>query len=204
MKKIITSMLLFISFFSLGYAWWDDNDITAALFLAEKGVIVDRGEDYEAYNLSFTITRREMLKVMMNISGDEVSEVCEGRFSDMWQTDWGCKYAEAALGKWYIAANTLFRPNDQVTQIEALKMIMQAKSIKRDNTEDWREWYVTKALSEGIIETAFTTYDVSSLRGWIFVAAAKTYVDAPEFEYSENSSGLTPEEQELLNHFLNI
>ena len=29
-------------------------------------------------------------------------------------------------------------------------------------------------------------------------------IDAPEFEYSENSSGLTPEEQELLNHFLNI
>lgn len=53
-------------------------------------------------------------------------------------SDWGCKYAEAALENGYIAANKTFRPNDNVTQIEALKMIMQAKGLEKDSNTDWR------------------------------------------------------------------
>ena len=116
-----------------------DNDVLlSAQFLAGMDVIEDRGENTSEYNFEDEITRREMLKVMMNISGKAVVDVCDGDFDDMDSNDWGCKYAEAALAQGYIAANANFRPNDRVSEAEALKMIMQARGIERDENEDWR------------------------------------------------------------------
>ncbi len=185
------------------YASTEENYFSASNFLAEKWVIKQQQNNSE-YNVYFSITRREMLKVMINISWKTVADSCEGRFSDLSADDWGCKYAEAALAQWYIAANSEFRPNDSVTQIEALKMIMQAKGVQKDESDDWRVGYVSKAVSEGILDTPFSDYNTSSRRGWIFVAGAKTYSDSPEFEVSDTGGGLSPEEEELLNHFLNI
>jgi hypothetical protein len=106
-----------------------DADVEAANRLASLGVIVDSSSNPSAYNLGSSITRREMLKVMMNLSSVEVSDTCTGKFSDLPATDWGCKYAEAALSAGFIAANPKFRPNDLVSKAEALKMIMQARGV---------------------------------------------------------------------------
>jgi hypothetical protein len=38
--------------------------------------------------------------------------------------------------------NENFRPNDPVTKIEALKMIMQARGINKSNNSDWKIAYV--------------------------------------------------------------
>jgi hypothetical protein len=99
----------------------------AANFLAEQNIIVNQSNNTEMYNLGFEITRREMIKVAMNISGKNVPNTCAGTFLDLHSTDFSCKYAEAALANGYIAANTMFRPDDLITEAEALKMIMQAK-----------------------------------------------------------------------------
>jgi hypothetical protein len=120
-----------------------------------------------------------MLKVMMNISGKDVPEVCEGAFTDMSEDDWGCKYAEIALQNGYIAANSEFRPDDNVSKVEALKFIMQAKDIPRDTNDDWRAGYVSKALSEDILNASFDDYNSASFRGWIFVTAMNTYDNTP-------------------------
>lgn len=69
----------------------------AANRLAALGVIVDNFSNPAKYNLDGSITRREMLKVMMNLSSVEVGTTCEGKFADLKSSDWGCKYAEAAL-----------------------------------------------------------------------------------------------------------
>lgn len=201
MKKILASFLLLSLSFSSAFALGSSE--IAANFLAEKGVINNNSGNESAYNVGMNITRREMLKVMMNLSGKTVGTSCAGKFGDMKSSDWGCKYAEAALTNGYIAANTTFRPNDNVTQIEALKMIMQAKGLERDENADWRAGYVSKALSEGILDSSIF-YDDLAVRGWIFVSGARTYNDAPELvdDTSYNGEEIPQEIQDLLDYFL--
>jgi len=152
--------------------------IVAANYLAEQNVIEDNSGSVEEYNFTSNITRREMVKVAMNISGMNVPETCNGEFSDLNWDDWGCKYAEAALAQGYIAANASFRPDDLITNSESLKMIMQAKNIARDENDDWRAGYASKAMSEGIVNAEYE-FDVNAKRGWIFDISALAY---PEFK----------------------
>jgi len=187
-----------VPFFSFAYT---EHNIQSANFIAEKGVINDNSANPSSYNLDFNITRREMLKVMMNISGKDVPNTCNWDFSDVSSSDWGCKYAEAALREWFIAANAVFRPNDNVTQIEALKMIMQANGLERNEASDWRAGYVSKANSEGLLDENYLEYDDSAVRGWIFSTSAKSYSD---FSYESPEVELTPEEEELFEFLLDL
>ena len=43
-----------------------------------------------------------------------------------------------ALELGFIAPNITFRPNADVSKIEALKMILRAKNIEPNTTSDWR------------------------------------------------------------------
>lgn len=176
MKK--WSIVFFIALSLLCLREWyayTDEQREATKFIASKGIIQEHVTDITKYNLDGNITRREMLKVMMKLSEKSITDSCSGEFSDMNASDWGCKYAEAALQEWYIAANSTFRPDDNVTQIEALKMIMQAKWIARDEVEDWRQWYITKAQSVWITKEMYIDPDKNALRAWIFLGAANSY-----------------------------
>ncbi|MDA9128924.1 S-layer homology domain-containing protein [Candidatus Gracilibacteria bacterium] len=194
MKKVL-SLVALLGFLGTHSVFaMTETQIEAAQFIASKGIINDNSTDITQYKLSDNITRREMLKVMMNLSGKTVVDSCTGKFSDLDASDWGCKYAEAALAEGYIAQNATFRPNDEVTQIESLKMIMQAKGIERNDADDWREGYTSKAVSEGIIEDAYVEYDTAGLRGWIFANAARSYADF-SVETVVDETELTPEEE---------
>jgi hypothetical protein len=200
MKKILIATFLFaVQVLSL-FAYTSDHE-SAANFLAQKGIINDQSLYPVAYNLDDNITRREMLKVMMNLSGKSVTDSCLGKFSDMKSTDWGCKYAEAALSNNFIAANSNFRPDDSVTQIEALKMIMQAKGIEKNTAADWRDGYKSKAFSEGLISESYLEYDLQALRAWIFLTSARSYSD---FEYSDGDVNLDAEMEELFKELFGL
>lgn len=161
----------------------DYTELEAANKLAALEVIVDKSSVPAEYRLGDTITRREMLKVMMNLSSVTVTNTCEGKYADLSALDWGCKYAEAALWAWFIAPNANFRPDDNVSKIEALKMIMQARGIEKDASQaDWRVGYVVAAVDATVLDASgtygsFTDYDTYALRGWIFVVAAQA-IDA--------------------------
>lgn len=150
-----------------------DASTEAANRLAALGVIVDSSANPSAYNLGSSITRREMLKVMMNLSSVEVSDTCEGKFSDLPKSDWGCKYAEAALKAGFIAANPKFRPNDLVTEAEALKMIMQARGVaKKEGVANWADAYAAAAIEAGILaQGAKVSTTTSAKRSMVFVSA---------------------------------
>jgi len=169
MKKI----LILLSLASL-FIWYfhvqASNEIDAAGFLAYQWIIAARDDESE-YRVWNTITRREMLKVMMNISWKPVPQTCGSshKFNDLNKDDWGCKYADAAVKAWYIAKNTNYRPDDNVSKVEVLKMIMKAKDIDREENNDWKLGYVNTAYNEGILESRFTNYDTAALRGWIFI-----------------------------------
>ncbi len=148
---------------------YDASDIESADFLAQKGIIENWASSHENYKLDDTITRREMLKVMLLLSEKQVINSCTGLFQDLWSQDWGCKYAETAVKEWFITQNSYFRPDDSITQIEALKMIMQAQSIEKDaGKSDWREGYVSKAGELGLIRDIYFNYDTIALRKNIF------------------------------------
>lgn len=150
-----------------------DASVDAANRLASLGVIVDNSANPSSYNLGSSITRREMLKVMMNLSSVEVTETCEGKFSDLPASDWGCKYAEAALKAGFIAANAKFRPNDLVTEAEALKMIMQARGVAAaEGVEPWGEAYRQAAVTAGVLSAGTTVSSTSAAkRSMVFVSA---------------------------------
>jgi len=113
------------------------------------------------------------LKVMIKLSGLETKlGNCESPFSDIADTDWACKYAVTALNAGFIAKNDNFRPDDKVSKVEALKMVMKARKIAKSNNSDWRAAYVEAAVEAGIADT-FSDFNTSSTRGTMFVWAAE-------------------------------
>ena len=150
--------------------------VVSANFLANQNVIVDQSSNTEMYKLGSEITRREMIKVAMNISGQTVTDSCTGEFSDLDSSDFECKYAEAALKAGFIANNDMFRPDDNITEAESLKMIMQVKGIERDANADWRLGYSSKAQSEGLIDSQIDL-GANAKRSWIFETAARSYTE---------------------------
>lgn len=204
-KKILLSASI-ISLGVIGVSAYSNSDIETANFLADKWVIVDNSSDAGSYRLDDTITRREMLKIMMKLSGQNVADVCNTSFSDLKTWDWGCKYAEAALVSKYIAANPTFRPADNISKIESLKMIMQANWIERFDNDDWRAGYVEKAEEEELVSFAFTDYNTAATRAWIFSVAGETFSD---FSIEKDTSDiinaedlLEKSEEELIEFFL--
>ena len=70
------------------------TSLDAANKLATLGVIVDQSSNPADYRLGDTLTRREHVKIAMNLASCQAVEVvdtCNGSFSDMDSSDWGCK-----------------------------------------------------------------------------------------------------------------
>lgn len=174
MKKGLLSIIIIGTIIPQSIAY-TDYDLTAANFLAKEWIIKNWNNNPEKFELDNNITRREMLKVMMNLSWLEVQDKCDWSFKDLISSDWWCKYAEKALNWSFIAPNEYFRPNDNITKIESLKLIMQAKYLAKSDAEDWRKWYVEAALTAGILNDSFDDYNTLATRWWIFNIWANTY-----------------------------
>ncbi|PID87379.1 hypothetical protein CSB07_01670 [Candidatus Gracilibacteria bacterium] len=174
MKKRLLTFIVLASIIPQTIAY-NDYDLSAANFLAKEKIIKDWSNQPEKFELNNNITRREMLKVMINLSGLKVENKCDGNFKDLTSSDWSCKYAEKALKASFIAANENFRPNDNITKIESLKLIMQAKYLAKSNAKDWRKGYVEAADKAGILNESFDDYDTLATRAWIFDIGANTY-----------------------------
>ncbi len=176
-KKVTSAMLTSAVVLSAvsSVAWVNAayTNLEAANKLANLGVIVDQSTNPSAYRLADSIQRKEALKIMMKLSGQTVSDgSCVSPFADIANTDWACKYAVAALNSGFIAPNTNYRPNDQVSKIEGLKMVMQARGIAKGPDADWRAGYVSVAVANNVA-MPFSDYDTSVERGLMFVWAAE-------------------------------
>lgn len=192
MKKILTACVLWAFVMTMSSVWaYTQNEKLAADFLSYKDVIVAQ-EDASKYELDKEITRREMWKVTLKLSGLDVPASCTGMFNDLNASDWGCKYAEAWANKWFFAKNESFNAWSSISKIEALKMVMKGTNIAKDTTDDWREWYVTAAVKYGLLEQSFSDYDTLATRWWIFVMAQHA------IEYSDD------EDIKLIEDLLNI
>lgn len=184
------------------------TSLEAANKLATLGVIVDQSSNPADYRLGDTLTRREHTKVAMNLASCqavEVADTCNGSFSDMDSSDWGCKYAETALANGFVAANATFNPGRDVSKAEALKMIMNATGVAKSSNTVWEAAYVEGAVSAGIISDSFSDYTAAASRGWIFQAAAEAVELCNGEEDDEDDllgsllDGLTDDEDDTTN-----
>ncbi len=148
-----------------------------AEFLAYKWYINSQSLSPDNYKLEANISRKEIMKVIMNMSGKEVSPTCREIYDDV-DADWGCKYIESALEHEFIVSDRAFRPNDSITRVEALKLIFKAQNISKSyDTWYWEEDYISTAYYHWYIDQKFSDYNSIATRGWIFSAAAKTHSD---------------------------
>ena len=134
--------------------------------------VIKAGTTATDFGLSQTITRKEMMKIVMNLSGKNVPDSCNGDFSDV-TNDWGCKYIESALSSGFIAANATFRPDDSISKAEAMKLILKARGIEKAyNTTNWQDDYMQTAFDYGLVSSTYSDHNNAALRGWIFSVGA--------------------------------
>ncbi len=194
LKKVVAIMfglvLFFSSLYSVDVLAVSQNyssvytEIEAANVLASKNIINDNSANPISYRLNDTISRREILKIMMRLKWDldwtsinfESKAQCSGnKFNDLpnlgSKTDWACYYAEPALEDGMISSNINFNPNSRVTKAEALKFVMKERWIEPDAGSGW-EPYISAAIREGILTSSFSDYNTQAERGWIFTLAA--------------------------------
>ena len=162
------------------YIWavWDPKvaaNRMAAEFLARKQIIEAQSFSPVKYQLENTITRKEMMKIIANVSQIDIEPDCNSSFQDVF-SDWGCKYIEWALKSWFIAKNTNFRPDATLTQAEALKLIFQARKLERRyQTNSWQQDYISSAYYLWYITEKPNNNNTPATRSWIFQAIANTY-----------------------------
>lgn len=142
----------------------------------------------DGYRLWDTITRKEMAKIVTKLAWANPEEKCNWEFKDV-EKDWGCKYIERMLKVWYIQSGEKFRPNDNITKSEAIKLIFKARGLKKIyNTSNWQEDYAKSANDLGLVDI-YTDYGADAKRGWIFELAANTIKDFfPIQEMSEQQT----------------
>lgn len=147
----------------------------AAEFLASRGIIERHNLNPSAYRLSETVTRREMMKIISEVAN--LAKVdCKRIFSDVDENDWWCPYIESSLERGFITRNNFFRPDDTLTQTEALKLIFEARGIeKRYTTNFWQQDYISTAVYLWYIDEKYSDYNIVWARWWVFQVLARSY-----------------------------
>lgn len=183
MKKVTSAVAAFAVVFTAvspvaGVNAAFSSSLEAANKLASVGVIVDQSANPADYRLGDNITRREMMKIAMQLASSQgvtINTEFQGKFTDVPESDWAWKYAETALDNGFIAANAMFNPSRNVTKAESLKMIMNASGIEKaaNDTASWEDDYVEGGVAAGIVES-FSDYSMDADRGWIFKASASS------------------------------
>ncbi len=181
MKKLLSIIAIFAMTIVSVFALSESEQIKSWNFLASKNFIKDSSSSPKDYRISDNITRKETMKIIANVAYLKTENNCVWSFKDV-VDDWGCKYIEAALKAWIISKNDKFRPDDNVTKAEFLKLLFKARNLdKKYNTWVWQEDYMKSAYELWLIDDIASNYNSDAKRWRIFVAVAKTFPDYNEF-----------------------
>jgi hypothetical protein len=130
MKKILSILSVFsILTVSVFASYTSDEMIDAANNLAERSVISDKSSNPSSYNLNDNVLRQEIGLIAMRIAGLNKKTTCSGIFSDLTATtpnDWACIHIEPLVESELISKNNNFRPEENITKAESLKMLIKA------------------------------------------------------------------------------
>lgn len=167
--------LLFFAFFYLSLPttfafndiqtnWYKDSIIE----LKEAGII--NGFENGDFLPRDSITRAELLKIILLLWKIEIQEPTQTCFSDVALTQWYAKYICSAstleIAKGYEDAT--FSPNGKITVLEALAFATRAFKVTLPETqegENWYDKYITYAHTNNIIPNNAYTKDTLVSRG---------------------------------------
>jgi hypothetical protein len=169
MKKtsiILFSVLCIVSF-GISFAY-NTSDEANAEFLADKWIIVRHPGGSFLYRLDDTITRAEVIGMALKIKWITLPNdyTCKNYFSDVKydaKNNWICRAVELAADNWLVTrANLKFRPQDKITKVEALAIMLSTKStviIKNIGLSEGygyhdSDWNDPKDWQDDVMETA--------------------------------------------------
>jgi S-layer homology domain len=159
--------------------------------LADAGVITTQSSE-AGYRLGDNITRAELAKIAVNLSGETATTCVGDVFKDVTSAMGDlCGYVEAAAEAGIVSkANSNFRPTDLVTRAEMIKMLLASQGVAptdvsagfSDVTASMGDLagYINAAVEEGLIKsgTSFRP-NATATRGEAFkVAAGAMALDA--------------------------
>jgi hypothetical protein len=103
-----------------------DPDITAYNYVQTQGIMI--GSEDGNFHPGLGLTRCELVKVALLASRAQLSTDSSGTFPDIAITHWCNQYAKTARAQGIISGypDGTFRPNQKVTQIEALKILINS------------------------------------------------------------------------------
>lgn len=180
MKKLLAIIALFSISFSAFADYDSDEMLDAANNLAQREIISDKSSNPSDYNLQDNVLRQEIGLIAMRVAKLEKKSSCGNMFKDLSASnpnDWACVHIEALVDNNLISKNEMFRPEDNITKAESLKMLIKAIGYDfeydQNSSVSWQKQYVDFAVSKGIIDE-FSDYNVLASRGWVFKVAAHT------------------------------
>lgn len=144
MRKII---ILFFFILILGHTTHGFNDVSDNFYkesiLELKGLGIISGFQDGNFIPRDTISRAEILKIIMNTAKLDVTEPESSCFSDisldMWQAKYACSAAELWITNWY--EDSTFKPGGSVTAIEAIAFVTRAFDVDVESLWEWEQWY---------------------------------------------------------------
>ncbi len=157
--------------------------------LSEAGIIMKQDNE-SAYRLNDNVLRQEVIGMAVKIWWFSLPDnySCRKLFSDVTQTkpnNWACRAVEVSADNWIISrANSIFRPEENITRAEALAILLKAANIQiqeyngiskySDTTLAWQINVVNTALSKWIIDGTENFYpNRPATRGEIFNMARR-------------------------------
>lgn len=144
MKKIILLfLLLFISvsqvsaFSDIETNWYK----LSIEWLKDQGII--NGFEDGSFHPEDTVSRAEILKIIMNSADLDVMHPEEKCFPDVsvnsWQAKYICSWVQQWITKWY--KDSTFRSGNDVTILETIAFSARAFDIDLEYLWEWKTWY---------------------------------------------------------------
>ena len=163
MKKIILALIIAVTAALSVSAL---NTLNYAEYLADKRVIV-RQRPETNYGLEDNVLRQEVVGIAIRLTGLNFRDVpfialpdpytCDNTFTDIKQNTpntWVCRSVEIAAKYGIVStSNKTFRPEEYITEAEAIAMILAAVKLTPaiDKDKPWQDSIMQTAFDLGII-----------------------------------------------------
>ena len=145
----ISLLLLFVAFSVCYAANYTDMDLNSypstyseAMMTLEKNEAI-KGYPDGTFKPANSITRAEVVKVLVNAYGIKLSSSNENMFSDVPDGAWYKDYVYAGTTNGFIKGyeDKTFRPNENVSYVELVAMLCRLEKINVRDSKEGENWY---------------------------------------------------------------